>query len=117
MKKDVQTEKYIKLTLDRREGNFAVCIASADDKKDDNKKDDNKKDDENKEERIYDIPLDSDASSLLMEIPEGNFFIAETDQEGNFVRVVDLLEKENQAERTRRAELRAKLFAKSKKHN
>lgn len=103
MKKDVQTEKYIKLTLDRREGNFAVCIASADD--------------ENKEERIYDIQLDSDASSLLMEIPEGNFFIAETDQEGNFVRVIDLLEKENQAERTRRAELRAKLFAKSKKHN
>lgn len=103
MKKDVQTEKYIKLTLDRREGNFAVCIASADD--------------ESKEERIYDIQLDSDASSLLMEIPEGNFFIAETDQEGNFVRVVDLLEKENQAERTRRAELRAKLFAKSKKHN
>ena len=103
MKKDVQTEKYIKLTLDRREGNFAVCIASADD--------------ESKEERIYDIPLDSDASSLLKEIPEGNFFIAETDQEGNFIRVVDLLEEENQAERTRRAELRAKLFAKAKKYN
>ena len=83
MKKDVQTEKYIKLTLDRREGNFAVCIAS----------------------------------SLLIEIPEGNFFNAETDQEGNLVSVVDQLEKENQAERTRRAELRAKLFAKSKKHN
>lgn len=104
MKKDVQNERYIKLTLDRREGNFAVCIVSADD--------------ESKEEyRIYEIPLDSDASSLLKEIPEGNFFIAETDPEGKFIRVTDLLEEENQAEHTRRAELRAKLFAKPKKHS
>lgn len=104
MKNDVQTERYVKLTFDRREGSFAVCIVSADDESKD-------------EYRIYEIPLDSDASSLLNEIPEGNFFIAETDPKGNFIRVTDLLEEENQAERTRRAELRTKLFAKAKKHS